>query len=78
MTELGLSNCNSQKIYDYLHLKDFLRYECELYLNQPLAPSQRKVPTTPQTIDLSMKLDDGQLSLSLEILNYATFDPIVL
>jgi hypothetical protein len=27
------------KELDYQHLKDFLKYECELYLKQPLMPS---------------------------------------
>ena len=31
------------KKQDYLHLKDFLKYECELYLKQPLTPPQRKI-----------------------------------
>ena len=31
------------KKLDYLHLKDFLKYECELYLKQPLTPSQHKI-----------------------------------
>ena len=26
---------------DYVHLKDFLNYECESHLKQPLAPPQR-------------------------------------
>ena len=33
------------------------------------------LPTSPQTIDLSLKLDVGRLSLSLEILDYDTFAP---
>ena len=31
------------KKLDYLHLKVFLKYECELYLKQPLTPPQRKI-----------------------------------
>ena len=27
-----------RKKLDYLHPKDFLKYECELYLQQPLTP----------------------------------------
>jgi hypothetical protein len=27
------------KKLDYLHLKDFLKKECELYLKQPLTPT---------------------------------------
>ena len=33
----------------YLHLKDFLRYKCELYLKQPLTPPQRKIIATYRT-----------------------------
>jgi hypothetical protein len=35
------------------------------------------LPTTPQTINLPLKLGNGQLSLSLEMLDYATFAPII-
>jgi hypothetical protein len=31
---------------DYLHLKDFLKYECEVYLRQPLTPSKCKIIVT--------------------------------
>ena len=34
------------KKLDYLHLKDFLKYECELYLKQPLTLAWRKVIAT--------------------------------
>ena len=33
----------SMKKQDYLHLEDFLKYECELYLKQPLTPPQCKI-----------------------------------
>ena len=33
--------------------------------------------TSPLTIDFQLKLDNGQLSLYLEILDYATFAPIM-
>ena len=33
----------SRKKLDYLHLKEFLEYVCELYLKQPLTPPQRKI-----------------------------------
>ena len=33
------------------------------------------MPTTPRTINLPLKLDHGQLSLFLHILDYATFAP---
>jgi hypothetical protein len=38
----------------YLHLKDFLKYECEPYVNQPMTPPQLKgmLLTAPQNIDL--------------------------
>ena len=32
----------TEKKQDYLHLKDFLKYECELYLKQSMTPSQYK------------------------------------
>jgi hypothetical protein len=32
----------SGKKLDYLHLKGFLEYECELHWKQPLIPPQRK------------------------------------
>ena len=35
------------------------------------------LPTAPRTVDLPLKLDDEQLSLSLEILDYGTFAPIM-
>jgi hypothetical protein len=65
------------KKLDYLHLKDFLKYECELYLKQPLTPPQCKIIVAYHalTIKLPLKLDDGQLFLSFEILDYATFVP---
>jgi hypothetical protein len=31
------------KRLDYLHLKGFLKYQCKLYLKQPLTPSQGKI-----------------------------------
>ena len=48
------------KKLDYLHLKNFLKYECELNLKQPMTPPQCKiiVLTTLRTIDLSLKLED--------------------
>ena len=63
------------EVLDYLHLKDFLKYECELYLKQPLIPPQCKMIVA--TIDLPLKLDDERVSLSLEILEYAAFAPIM-
>ena len=49
----------SGKNIDYLHLKDFLKYECELYLKQPLTSPLGKIIVAPQTIDLELKLDNG-------------------
>jgi hypothetical protein len=54
------------KKLDYLHLKDFLKYECELYLKQPLTPrvhhnTRSVLLIAPQTIDLPLKLDDGRV-----------------
>ena len=46
-------------------------YECELYLKQPLtSPNARSLLlTAPQIVDLPLKLDGGQLPLSLEIID---------
>ena len=33
----------SRKKLDHLHLKEFLKYECKLYLEQPSTPPQRKI-----------------------------------
>ena len=39
--------CNSFHVLGkkliYLHLKDFLKYECEMYLKKSLSPPQRKI-----------------------------------
>ena len=59
----------SKKELDYLHLKEFLKCEHELYFKQPLTPSQHKIITIPCIIDLSSQLDSGQLSLSLHIMS---------
>ena len=54
----------------------FLKYECEMYLKQPLTPPKmqyhRGLPHL-ELIDLPLKLDSGQMSLSLKIINHATF-----
>ena len=31
------------KKLNYVHLENFLKYECELYLKQPLTPPQHKI-----------------------------------
>ena len=51
---------------------------------KPLPPNHRlhhntktSLPTAPQIIDLLLKLDDEQLSIYLEILDYASFAPLM-
>ena len=65
------------KKLDYLHLKNFLKYECEVYLKQPLTNTTTTqdhcVLTAPLIINLPLKLDNGRVFLSLEILDHATF-----
>jgi hypothetical protein len=39
----------SWKILNYLHLTDFFKYECKLYLKQSLAPPQCKIIVTYHT-----------------------------
>jgi len=36
---------------NYLHLKDFLRYKCELYLKQPLTPPQCRTIVAYRTLN---------------------------
>ena len=59
---------------DYLQLKDFLKHECGLYLKQPLMLPQRNhcCVRHRESSYLPLKLDGGWLSLSLEIIDYAT------
>ena len=47
----------SKKKLDYLHLKEFLKYECELYLKEPLTPPQCKIIVAYHTANhkLAMK-----------------------
>ena len=48
------------KKLDDIHLKDFLPYECELYLTQMLPPPRHKIIVAYQTSnhkDLLLKLD---------------------
>ena len=33
----------SWKKLDYLHSQEFLKFECEMYLKQPLTPPQHKI-----------------------------------
>ena len=64
---------------DDLHLKDLLKYKCEVYLKQPLIPPQRKIIVAYHTLNfrLAIKLDDGQLFLSLKKIDFATFPLII-
>ena len=39
-----------RKKLDYLYLKDFLKYKCELYLLQPLTPPQHNIIATYCTL----------------------------
>ena len=70
----------SWKKLDCLHLKDFLKYECELYSKQPSTPTQRKIIATHRTSNHRLAIENRQwpkLSLPLGILDYATFAPIM-
>ena len=58
----GIHSIFCGKKLDYLHLKDFLKYECELYLSNYWVHNARSLlPIAPRTIDLSFKLDDGRV-----------------
>ena len=50
------------KKLDHLHLKDILKYECELYLNQPLTPPQCKIIATYCTSNNRLAIENGQWS----------------
>jgi len=52
----------SGKKLDYLHLKDFLKYECELYLKQPLTPPQRKIIAAYRTSNHRLAIETGRWS----------------
>jgi hypothetical protein len=59
----------------YLHLEDFLKYECELYSKQPLTQPQHKIIVAYCTlnhrlaIEIGWRPDIGQLSLSPHIID---------
>ena len=59
----------------YLHLKDFLKYECELHLKQPLTPPQCKIIAAYRTSNHSLAIEPRQWSTNpiFEIINYPTF-----
>ena len=48
------------KKLDYLHLKDFLKYECELYLKQPLTPPQCMIIATYHTSNHRLATEIGR------------------
>ena len=56
--------------FDDLHIKDCLEYDCELYLSNLWLHSNARslLLIAPWIIDLPLKLDGGQLFLSLEII----------
>ena len=41
--KVELLSISHKRNLDSLHLKDFLKYECEMYVKQPLTPPQRKI-----------------------------------
>ena len=47
----------------YLHLKDFLKYECELYLKQPLTPPELKIISTFHTSNHRLVIEIGRWSI---------------
>ena len=49
-----------EKKLDYLHLKDFLKYECELYLKQSLTPPQRKIIAAYRTSNHTLVIETGR------------------
>lgn len=44
----------------HLHLKDFLNYEYELYIEQPLTPPQRKIIATCHVLNHGLAIAHGQ------------------
>ena len=52
----------SRNTVDYLHLNDFLEYECELYLKQSLTPPQHKIIVAYHTSNHRLAIETGQWS----------------
>ena len=52
----------SGKKLDYLHLKDFLKYECERYLKQTLAQPQHKIVAAHYTLSHRLAIETGRWS----------------
>ena len=52
---LGAKMWNSSHLFgkklDYLHLEDFPKHQCELYLKQPSTPPQRKIVVIHQHLE---------------------------
>ena len=69
----------SRKILDYLHLKDFLQYQCELELKQPSTPPRCKIIVAYCTLHHRLATEIGRRSIiaTLEIIDYLTFALIV-
>ena len=65
----------SMKKLDYLHLKDFphTNVNCTWSNHWHHHNARSLLLTTPCIIDLPLEMDGGQLSLSLERFDYATF-----
>ena len=60
----GTLSISRGKQLDYLHLKDFLKHKCELYLNTTIRQDHCCF-TAPRIIDFPLRHDDGQLSLEI-------------
>lgn len=70
-----------RKKLDYLHLEDFLNYECEAYSMQPLSPPQlRKIMAGYRTSNQRLANETGRWPIiqSLEITEYANFAQVVI
>ena len=52
----------SRKKLDYIHLKDFLKYECESYLKQSLTPPKCKIVATHPSSKHELAIEIGRWS----------------
>ena len=71
----------SGKKLNYLHLKDFLKYECELYLKQPLAPPQCKIIVAYHTSNHELAIEIGRwiiipISRDTRLCNFCSYNGI--
>ena len=48
------------KKLDYLHLKDIDKYKCELYLKQPLTPTQHNIIVAYRTLNYRLTIETRQ------------------